>query len=86
LHLLGNRLLGGSGQVRIGYDWQTFTFSCTLDPRTGKAISFETTPASASAAQPRVFENPYGVAITVRPGTPAPAHKAPPNRAGSPPA
>jgi hypothetical protein len=58
LHLFGNRRLSGSGQVRIGYDWQTFTFSCTLDPRTGKAVSFATTFTLASPAQPRAFENP----------------------------
>jgi hypothetical protein len=57
LHLPGNRRLSGSGQVRIGSDWQTFTFSCTLDPRTGKAVSFATTLTSASPAQPRVFAN-----------------------------
>jgi hypothetical protein len=53
LHLLGSRRLTGSGQVRIGYDWQTFTFSCTLDPRTGKAVSFATTLHWQARAQPR---------------------------------
>jgi hypothetical protein len=86
LHLLGNRRLTGSGQVRIGYDWQTFTFSCKLDPRTGEAVSFETTLASAARRSRMSLRTSMGLRSFFRPGTPAPAHKAPPNRAGSPPA
>src|SRR5262249_20661733 len=71
LHLLGNRRLSGSGQVRMGSDWQTFTFSCNLDPRTGEAVSFETTTRIGSPAQPHVFENLYGVAIIFSPRNPS---------------
>jgi hypothetical protein len=39
LHLVSDRLKG-SGQVRTGNSWRNFTFSCELDPRTGKALSF----------------------------------------------
>ena len=52
LRLLSNSRLSGTGQVRTGYNWQTFTFSCAMDPRTGKAVSFETTLTSASPTQP----------------------------------
>jgi hypothetical protein len=52
LRLLSNRRLSGTGQVRVGYDWQTFAFSCAMDPRTGKALSFATTLTSAGPAQP----------------------------------
>jgi len=41
LDLVSDSLLRGSGQVRTGSDWRTFTFSCVLDPATGKAVSFE---------------------------------------------
>ncbi len=43
LRLESNNRLSGRGQVRVGYNWQTFTFSCALNPRTGKAVSFKTT-------------------------------------------
>jgi hypothetical protein len=40
LRLVSNRRLEGSGQVRSGDQWRTFTFYCVLDPQTGKAVSF----------------------------------------------
>jgi hypothetical protein len=43
LDLVSNSLLKGSGQVRTGSDWRIFTFSCALDPETGRAVSFEPT-------------------------------------------
>jgi plasmid rolling circle replication initiator protein Rep len=43
LRLLSNSRLSGTGQVRLGYNWQTFAFSCAMDPWAGKAVSFETT-------------------------------------------
>lgn len=43
LKLESNELLTGSGQVRIGDDWETFTFACSLYPETGEAKSFEVT-------------------------------------------
>ncbi|WP_353642263.1 DUF930 domain-containing protein [Mesorhizobium sp. WSM2239] len=46
LDLPTNRLLTGSGQVRTGNDWTTFTFNCELDAGTGKALSFETSLSS----------------------------------------
>ncbi len=46
LDLTTNRLLTGSGQVRTGSDWTTFTFNCKLDTGTGKALSFETSLSS----------------------------------------
>jgi hypothetical protein len=46
LDLTTNRLLTGSGQVRTGNDWTTFTFNCELDTGTGKALSFETSLSS----------------------------------------
>lgn len=49
LHLLSDRQLAGGGQYRAGDSWQTFTFSCTLDPRTGTAVAFETKPAGELA-------------------------------------
>jgi len=40
LDLATNRLLTGSGQVRTGNDWTTFTFECELDADSGTALSF----------------------------------------------
>jgi hypothetical protein len=42
LRLESNARLSGRGQIRIGYNWQIFTFSCAMNPRTGKAVSFKT--------------------------------------------
>lgn len=41
LHLAADYQLTGYGQVRIATDWRTFDFTCTLDPRSGKAVRFE---------------------------------------------
>ena len=40
LTLLSNKSLVGAGQVRSGADWTEFSFTCQLDPQTGKARSF----------------------------------------------
>jgi hypothetical protein len=61
LRLLSDRRLSGTGQVRVGYDWQTFTFSCVMDPRTAKALSFATTltigrPGAAGEEAPPSFQ------------------------------
>jgi hypothetical protein len=40
LSLHSNALLEGIGQARVDNDWKTFAFSCGLDPRSGRAISF----------------------------------------------
>ena len=50
LNLVSNRSLTGSGQVRTKSGWQTFTFTCGVDPRTGRAVSFQSTPTSPDAA------------------------------------
>lgn len=42
LELASNRQLTGSGEVRTGSDWTSFTFTCELDPESGKATSFQT--------------------------------------------
>jgi hypothetical protein len=44
LQLVSDRRLEGSGQARTGSTWQAFTFTCTLDPRTGRAVSFNANP------------------------------------------
>jgi hypothetical protein len=41
LQLVGDRQLTGHGQVRTADGWQTFDFSCALDPKSGKAVRFE---------------------------------------------
>ncbi|WP_309084971.1 DUF930 domain-containing protein [Chelativorans sp.] len=41
LEMTSSQTLTGSGQVRVGSDWDDFTFTCRLDPDTGKALSFE---------------------------------------------
>ncbi len=46
LELTSNQLLKGSGEVRTGSDWTSFTFSCEVDPQSGKALSFETSLGS----------------------------------------
>ena len=40
LKLQSNELLTGTGQVRAGGTWHYFTFSCQLNPRNGRAVSF----------------------------------------------
>lgn len=40
LILQGNELLTGTGQVRDGGTWHYFKFSCQLNPRNGRAVSF----------------------------------------------
>lgn len=40
LKLQGNELLTGTGQVRDGGTWHYFTFTCQLNPRNGRAVSF----------------------------------------------
>ncbi len=41
LTLVSNKRLTGIGQVRVGAGWRDFTFTCQLNPRTGKATSFK---------------------------------------------
>lgn len=41
LTLKSNQLLVGSGEFRTPQGWQDFTFTCELDPKTGKVISFQ---------------------------------------------
>lgn len=42
LKLTSDRELAGSGEVRTGDNWTDFSFTCTLDPQTGQAESFQT--------------------------------------------
>lgn len=44
LHLESNRRLTGSGQFRTPKGWREFTFTCELDPDTGKVTRFENVP------------------------------------------
>lgn len=41
LSLESNRRLTGSGEFRTAKGWQDFTFSCELNPATGKVTSFQ---------------------------------------------
>lgn len=41
LTLESNRRLTGTGQVRTPQGWQDFTFTCNLNPATGKVIDFQ---------------------------------------------
>jgi len=41
LTLVSDKTLIGSGQVRSGADWTEFSFTCQLDPKTGKASAFK---------------------------------------------
>ena len=41
LTLASNESLTGIGQVRAEAGWRDFTFTCTLDPKTGKAAGFQ---------------------------------------------
>ena len=40
LKLESNELLTGTGQVRAGGTWHYFKFTCQLNPRNGRAVSF----------------------------------------------
>lgn len=44
LILESDRRLTGSGQVRTSQGWQDFTFTCDVNPATGKAIGFQIVP------------------------------------------
>lgn len=44
LILESDRRLAGSGQVRTPQGWQDFTFTCDVNPATGKAIGFQIVP------------------------------------------
>lgn len=44
LTLENNRSLTGSGQVRTPQGWKDFSFTCNLNPATGKVIAFRTVP------------------------------------------
>ena len=48
LNLEGNQKLTGTGSARAPKGWQDFTFTCELDPATGKATTFTAvlTPAA----------------------------------------
>jgi len=46
LNLESNRRLTGSGQFRTPKGWREFTFTCELDPDTGKVTSFQNVPLS----------------------------------------
>jgi hypothetical protein len=39
--LASNEILTGTGQVRAAAGWRDFTFTCKLDPETGKAAGFK---------------------------------------------
>jgi hypothetical protein len=44
LSLESNRRLTGSGEVRTPQGWHDFTFTCELNPATGKVTAFQTVP------------------------------------------
>jgi hypothetical protein len=44
LTLESNRRLTGNGEVRTPRGWQDFTFTCELNPATGKVTAFQTVP------------------------------------------
>ncbi len=44
LTLESNRRLTGSGEVRTPQGWHDFTFTCELNPATGKVTHFQTVP------------------------------------------
>ncbi|HMF77044.1 MAG TPA: hypothetical protein VK604_15405 [Bryobacteraceae bacterium] len=46
LTLAGNRRLTGIGQYRAPKGWQDFTFTCDLNPDTGKVTAFQIVPAA----------------------------------------
>jgi hypothetical protein len=43
LTLETNAKLTGTGQVRTSHGWQDFTFTCNVNPQTGKVTSFQST-------------------------------------------
>lgn len=43
LDLVSNRVLKGKGMARNASGWSDMSFSCRLDPTTGKAVEVETT-------------------------------------------
>lgn len=45
LTLESNQKLTGSGEYRTPQGWTDFTFTCEVNPDTGKATAFEATPA-----------------------------------------
>jgi hypothetical protein len=47
LTLESDQRLTGTGQYRIGYNWTNFTFTCDLDPKTGKVTGFQIVPLPA---------------------------------------
>jgi hypothetical protein len=47
LALESNQRLTGSGQYRTPQGWTDFTFTCEVDPESGKVSSFQTVPAAA---------------------------------------
>ncbi len=47
--LESNQRLTGSGQFRTPQGWRDFTFTCDLDPRTGKVTAFQ--PVLTKTAQ-----------------------------------
>jgi hypothetical protein len=44
LTLESDRQLTGRGEVRTPQGWRDFTFTCDLDPTTGKVVHFRTIP------------------------------------------
>ena len=48
LTLESNQRLKGSGSARAPQGWQDFTFTCQLDPETGKVLAFTAVLTSAS--------------------------------------
>jgi len=46
LNLESNAKLTGTGSARNPKGWQDFTFTCEINPETGKATSFTATPTS----------------------------------------
>jgi hypothetical protein len=47
LTLESNQRLTGTGQFRTPQGWQDFTFTCELNPETGKVTSFQAVPLPA---------------------------------------
>jgi len=48
LTLESNQRLTGTGSARAAHGWQDFSFTCELDPETGKATAFTAMLAPAS--------------------------------------
>lgn len=48
LTLVSSSRLTGTGQYRTPQGWQDITFTCNLDPQTGKVTSFQATPSATS--------------------------------------